>query len=141
MAQCGSASGSVTGCLDMVADVSDTARFQISGGRVGEILYEEDGRTLRFWWEASASPNVDTLLAPVDLRHGVTGEAVPLVKQLEILGRLRDWLSSTRIRTDLDRPSSIAAARSCVWIGCKNVQLEGIAYCSEHFDLTLLRRD
>jgi hypothetical protein len=87
-------------------------RFEISRAmRGGRMVYEEDGRTLEFQWEMSGSTGQHILLAPLNLNRWTSPgtEKVPVVKQLEILAQLRDWLSNQGITSDLDWPQSAPA--------------------------------
>jgi len=81
------------------------------------------------------------ILAPLDLsRWTPSNEEIPIVRQLEILASLREWLSHQRIRTDIGRPSSMNSDERRVYLGCANRRLREVAFCGEHFDRMLLAR-
>jgi hypothetical protein len=116
--------------------------FQLSGtGRSGDILYTDGSHSLRIYWEMSGSPEFDLLLAPIDLSHWSNDKsAIPVAKQLEILGALRAWLLSRGLRSDVDLPQTTKTSSDrCKWHDCANRQLDGLAYCAAHFDLAMLR--
>jgi hypothetical protein len=111
--------------------------------RGGWMVYEEHGRTLQFSWEMAGFADHHLSLAPVNLNRWTSpaGEDVPVLKQLEILSQLRDWLSNQGIKSDLDRPQSTTSGQRCVWAGCTHPQLDGVVHCASHFDMMLLARD
>ena len=100
-------------------------RFEMSrNGRGGNILYRDGDRTLQIPFGTTYDPALDMLIAPVNLSRWIrpAGEPVPLSKQLEILARLRDWLSNQHIKSDIERPQSKSAGLRCVWASCLNPQ-------------------
>jgi hypothetical protein len=111
-------------------------------GREGVITYVEGAHAIDIPFEMSGSARYDLLLAPLDLRRWrvPAGEPIPHTQQKEILARLREWLDSRRTRTDIGIQSLEQSAQRCAWSGCDRAALATSAYCSEHFDDTLLRR-
>ena len=112
-----------------------------SSGRCGTISCSKDSLKLEMDWEMSGVPDVDLLLAPIELTRWATGEAVPEDEQRVILDHLRDWLVVKKTRADINRPTEeIDYAAKCAWSGCEGSPLKGFAYCATHYDDTLLRK-
>ena len=124
--------------------MSDSTGFAGNiSGRDGNITYSNSGRSLDIYWEISAAPGYDILVAPLDLRRWrvPSDEAIPRAQQREILASFRSWLKSQGTRADIDLPSQIEySSENCVWVGCGHKALRNSAYCFGHFDETLLRR-
>jgi hypothetical protein len=117
-------------------------QFQLNAnGRCGTISCAKDGQNLEIEWEMSGVPEKDILLAPIDLARWASGEDIPKAEQRMILERLRDWLVSKKTRSDINRPTEeVDHAAACVWSGCEEPPLKGLAYCANHYDDTLLRK-
>jgi hypothetical protein len=115
----------------------------IHKGRIGIIRYENEGKILEIEWELSGVKELDILLAPMELNEWKmpTGEKVPRNEQLVILKELRKWLKSKKIRTDIDLSDDIQFENeNCRWVNCTNCRIKGKAYCVDHFDEILLRK-
>jgi len=88
----------------------------------------------------SGVPDLDMLLAPVDLRSWASGQPLAREEQLRLLRALREWLIAKKIRTDVDAPSPLKpSSKNCWWKDCSEPSLEGSAYCMTHYDLILIR--
>jgi hypothetical protein len=125
----------------MGASPTDSFVLQAEGGS-GVISYTDCAYAIDIPWEMSGSSRYDLLLAPLDLRRWriPAGELIARSKQKDILLRLRHWLASRDTRSDIDLPNeSEQSSHACVWHGCTRISLSGSAYCTEHFDETLLR--
>lgn len=110
------------------------------GGRAGELVYEEAGRSMLIPWEMSGVERYDLLLAPMRLSqwtHPVDAPPLPVPQQLRILHNLRAWLEARSYRTDLSRPIGYGQER-CRVVGCYERSLAGSMLCGRHFDLDLL---
>lgn len=110
-----------------------------SSGRSGVIECCKGDRVVTIDWEMSGSAEVDIALAPADFRKWSCGDVMSREMQLKILAALRAWLEEQGIRSDVARPSTTAPDSRCVKVGCQTPALTGIAYCSLHYDDTLLR--
>ena len=110
-------------------------------GRTGVISYEEDGHSIDIEWEISGGSNLDILLAPMDIRKWTSsGENISKEKQKEILYRLREWLPTQRIKSDIDLPAHLNISdHECLLFGCKQRAINDSAFCQEHYDDTFLR--
>jgi len=82
----------------------------------------------------------DILLAPLDLKEWKSGHKLPREEQISILEHLRDWLSSKKIRADIDPPSAERDPEPCVMAGCCELRVRGSAYCPNHLNEALLRK-
>ena len=113
-------------------------------GRCGEITYEEDGRSVRLYWEMSGSPSYDILLCPLNLNYWDTPERARIAdeKQLEILQALRRYLTYENLKSDIAIPPNTGESdKECMWTQCESWKLSDFAYCREHYDRCLLRKD
>lgn len=112
-----------------------------ASGRCGTINCTKDNLVMVMDWEMSGVPDKDILLAPMDLRHWVSGETVSKAEQRTILEHLRTWLAEKKTRADIDRPTQeIERSVKCAWSGCVEPPLKGFAYCGNHYDDTLLKK-
>lgn len=111
-------------------------------GRCGTITYQSGSNKIVIEWEMSGSAEHDILLAPIDLTEWSEpkGVKIPFEMQKEILQKLRSWAKDKKLRTDIDFPISDVENIKCIWAGCNRNRLKGFAYCSTHYDETLLRK-
>jgi len=117
-------------------------QFQLNtNGRCGTISCTKDDLKLEMDWEMSGIPDMDLLLAPIDLTRWTSGETVPNDEQRVILEHLRYWLAAKKTRADINRPTEETDhTAKCAWSGCGESPLKGFAYCATHYDDTLLRK-
>jgi len=122
--------------------MSPPYHFELNAsGRCGTINCKKGNLVLEVDWEMSGVPDKDILLAPMDLTHWASGEAVAKAEQRTILEHLRTWLAGKKTRADIDRPTKeIEDSATCVWSGCEEPPLKGFAYCGNHYDDTLLKK-
>ena len=81
-------------------------QFQLNtNGRCGTISCTKDDLKLEMDWEMSGIPDMDLLLAPIDLTRWTSGETVPNDEQRVILEHLRYWLAAKKTRADINRPT------------------------------------
>jgi hypothetical protein len=121
--------------------MKNNGSFNMSvAGRTGEIIYKDSIGTLILPWEMSGTRDYDILLAPLNLNAWTIpkDEKIPLEKQLEILKKLRVWLSSEKYRSDVHLPTNEISKNKCIKSGCEDFALIGLAYCSRHYSLSLL---
>ncbi len=111
-------------------------------GRCGTITYIEDDKHVGFGWEMSGASELDILLAPLDLRvwQVPRNQMIPIEEQRTILTRLREWLATKRLRTDIDIPRTYElSSQNCVSNCCPNKAITGSAYCLEHLSISILQ--
>ena len=111
-----------------------------ANGRCGIISCSKGDLMMEIEWEMSGVPDMDILMAPVDLNRWRSGQEISLAEQRYILDRLRTWLHEKGIRADIVRPvTHIDPSNRCVRAGCDKPVLEGYAYCPNHYDESLLK--
>jgi len=111
-----------------------------ANGRCGIISCSKGDLKMEIEWEISGVPDMDILLAPVDLNRWMSGHEITRAEQRDILDRLRIWLHEKGIRADIARPvTNLDPSNRCVRAGCINPVLEGFSYCPNHYDESLLR--
>jgi len=117
-------------------------RFSLqANGRSGTITCSRDQLSMEIEWEMSGVPDKDILLAPIDLGRWDSGQDVSRAEQRLILGHLRTWLAKEKTRANIERPThQTDPSAKCVWEGCNEPALKGVAYCATHYDDTLLRK-
>lgn len=111
--------------------------------RDGVIRYQSGENSREIYWEMSGSPEHDILVAPMDLREwdAPKGLPIPRQRQMEILQELRAWAKEQRLRTNADLPSQLLFEdQPCIWAGCNERRLKGLASCIKHYDESMLRR-
>ena len=112
-------------------------------GRSGAIVYQSGVYKIEIEYEMSGSLENDILLAPMDLREWSEpeGSEIPGEKQIEILDKLRSWTNTQKLKTDIDLPLNLDVEdEPCAWSGCNKNRIKDSAYCSIHYDETLLRK-
>jgi hypothetical protein len=110
-----------------------------SSGRSGTITCSNGQGFIELDCEMSGVRNLDMLLAPLDLRAWSTGQLLSREDQFILLSALREWLSSQKIRSDIDASSVVTTSTErCIWTECSNLAIDRLAYCATHRDISLL---
>jgi len=110
-------------------------------GRDGYILYNEEERDIKIYWEASGVLKYNIIFSTLNLKKwsDTPGIEINIEKQLEILHRLRKWLKENKIKSNIEPPKKIIVTdQHCHWKNCKDNKIEGSAFCLKHFDFNLL---
>ena len=112
----------------------DGATLRFYGGRSGYILYNDQDRSARIYYEAAL--HGVTLSIPTELT------SLPESERLEILADLRVWLSERRVTTGLEALLGVEDDEStkCAVASCASQALRGYAICRRHYDLGCIGR-
>jgi len=124
----------------MTEDGSDSFEL-INWGRTGVVIYRRGHRRLELDWELLGGPGLNVCFSRVDLRHWdePRGEPLSMSEQRELLYKLRSWLKSQGIGSDIDLPKKVDFEdRRCMWAGCNEPRIKGLAMCLKHYDENVL---
>jgi hypothetical protein len=125
----------------MTEDESDSFEL-IDSGRTGMVIYRRGRRRIDLDWELLGGPGFNVCFFGVDLRYWwgePRGEPIPRDQQIQILYKLRSWLKSRRIGSDIELPDKIEFEdRPCIWAGCNEPRMKGVVYCLRHRDENVL---
>lgn len=119
-----------------------TDAFELIGsGRFGVVICRQGHRRLHLDWELLGGPGLNICFSRVDLRHWdePRGEPISMSEQMELLYKLRSWLKSQGIGSDIDLPKKVEFEdRRCIWAGCSEPRIKGLVMCLRHCDENVL---
>jgi len=124
----------------MSQDGSDSFEL-INSGREGMVIYRQGSRRLDLDWELLVGRGLTIGFCRVDLRYWnePRGESISKDQQTKILCKLRAWLKSQGIGSDIDLPDKVEFEdRPCIWAGCSEPRVKGFVYCLRHYDENVL---
>jgi len=122
-------------------------------GYSGTIVHTSDDCMIEIEWRMSEASDKDIVLVPVDVRKWdePKGTGIPVDKQVQILRKLRSWLSEQNLQTDIDLPATdndlpaedripdLIFKYPCDYPGC-NKKKKYSSYCDTHYDMKLMKK-
>lgn len=113
----------------------------INSGRTGAVICRRGRKRLALDWERLGGPGLDVCFSRVDLRHWDEPRTEPIsaLDQMEFLCKLRSWLKSQGIGSDIDLPKKVEFEdRRCIWAGCNEPRIKGLVMCMKHHNENVL---